>query len=190
MPKTKIPQPFSGRKFQGILLQPIDNPDVIMFAIMSALRTKKKYSIVELNRLEKMYVKEQTDERLYSLAVHYGVFGLLGVRQPGWEKELLLRLANDFVVGFTTVQQNRKPIKGPKKKPLDYELAIHIFEVMKTAKTATNSCRLISKDKKSRWHNKRPKSLLEKFNRIKTAAKREVLAGPAQTPFEKWLRDQ
>lgn len=191
MPKSNVPRPFSGRKFQGILAQPIDKPNAVVFALMSAFEGKDVPKILELNKLCNLYVEEQTNERLYALATNYGILGLLGVKHFGWEKELLVKLASDFVVGFTSIQENIKSNKGRKKKSPEHELAIQVFEIIKKSNTtAANACRLISINKKNPWHGQRPKSLLERFNRMKAAMKRQMTEGATQSPFERWIRNQ
>lgn len=189
MPKSKIPKPFSGRKFDGVLAQPIDKPSLLVYGFMT--RLKGKEIPAELVRLHRLYVDEQTNERLRALAVSYGIpMGLKGARPRDWERQLLLKLAGDFVVGLTFAQDNLKPKKGAKIKPPDHDLAIRVFEVMKTAKTAANACRFISKDKTKPWYGKSQKSLLEQFNRMKASLKKQSLEPPSLTPFESWLQKQ
>jgi hypothetical protein len=166
MPRAKHPSPISGRKFDGILRVPIAPKNLLLEL---AAKLSKYGSDSNLTQFHAEERNRQIEERINALKIHYRLaakqVGIeLGYKPPQREvsdRELLLVLAADFIPGFRDtnnaieIKVGRK--KGSKKTSSNgYELAEAVcmkYDLMPARKTVLGACRLLTKDRKSKWHN-------------------------------------
>jgi hypothetical protein len=160
--KSTIPRSISGRPLKGILQKPIDRP----FAPVVAALAHNVPSDIQ-KRIQKEvddYVWRQRAERIVALADHYKV-DLLSETALF---ELLLRFAEDFIVGFTSVEgcshvgPGRK--KGSTKGNLP-ELFIQVEILKDKGRTTYGACSILSKKRGTEWSGQSPKALRARYNR-------------------------
>lgn len=174
MPISKFPKPMSGRKFSGVLLEPIDRPNRLAIALIVANHSEAAQE--KAYRFAQQYEHEQIVMRIDALRKYYTPFQpiQLGYNPPlpagpKTDRDLLIALAQDFIVGFRSNSENIQTKPGRKKgtskdKPL--ELVAAISE--KTAKgiSILRACELLSKQKNSKWLGTKPTVIKSRYDRI------------------------
>ena len=169
---------MSGRKFSGVLLEPIDRPNRLAIALKVANHSEAARE--KAYRFAEQYEHEQIVMRIDALRKHYTPFKpiQLGIQLgysptlrdgPKTDRDLLIALAQDFIVGFRSNSENIQIKPGRKKgtskdKPLELVAAIN----EKTAKglSILRACELLSKQKNSKWFGTKATVIKSRFDRI------------------------
>lgn len=197
MPRSKFPRPMSGRSFPAILKQPIDRPNELavaltIYGLPETVRTKARKFVAD-------YEKQQVEERLEALKIHYGLSlpprGIqMGQSQkpmpPVSDRQLMLNIAEDFIIGFRSVQEGLQTKAGRKKgttKDKSAELMKAIWECTDKGHTVLNACRLLTKDKNSKWFGVGELKLKSRYDRVWNQYRSAASNGP--DPFFEALKN-
>lgn len=163
MPRSKLPKPISGKRMEGVLMEPIDLPPRLLVALL--LRGKSASSKAEGHEMVFDYVEDQLNERLNALRTHYG---LPSDSYPGWEKETLVKLAEDFVLGFRSKQEGLTTKPGRKvgtteDQPVD--LLIAFQELIDKGQTVLRASEILVGRSNSPWKDLKPTALKARYER-------------------------
>ena len=155
-PRHKSPKTYSGRAFEGILLEPMEVPRIPDLTGISDELDKEIMAICENVGKDR---NRQFAIRLLALMDHYGIEHDFDSGSDSMYYLLVKALVVDFLPGF---QQNLPPSKGRPKgnhKVGGEELFRAVLErVAATRETVKDACVHISRHNR-RWQSHNPRAL-------------------------------
>lgn len=181
----KFPRPISGRKLPKILEEPIERPPSLILALYA--HGMPDEVVAKIYKESADFVEQQEALRLKALAAHYGV----DVATEGYERQLLFRLAEDFIGGFCDSQTIKSGAGRPKATTDDeaFELYADVSRVMKIeGYTLTEACKHWKNRRTSRWHGKNLNNMAQMFRRTERAV-HQSYGFLNRDPFYKKLYD-
>lgn len=163
MPKSRYPSPMSGRKMHGMLVDPIDEPPSLSGTLLSI--DLKPETLAGLESARQRYIQDQRNNRIEKLGDHYGI----DAKNP-WNMSLLLvKLAEDFVLGFTTRKPKRNTKSGRPKNPADRPTALRLVssvgQITIEGYTVLEACKRLSKSR-GEWNGVRAAVLKRRYARF------------------------
>ena len=150
----KAPAPFSG-----LLAQPIVRPSPLVAALIAHGYRDRPAAVEAISEVLATWVDREKCRKLLLLADRYGVDV---TKQAGWAL-LCLRIAEEFIPGFSVVDERRG--RGRPRRSDNFDLVQAVDKLCKEGMTIYRACQQLSRKRKSRWYNRSPDALANEYRR-------------------------
>ena len=181
--KHKSPKTYSGKLFEGVLLDPIQVP---YFPNLTNLDSDVNAKLVDIREQVRINADRQLVERLQALIDHYAI------EQNGNTAEIFFRLAKSLAEDFLPGFQRNLPLPTTRPQGLYTVGGEDLFRAVterawSKRETVKDACIYLSRHS-GKWHAHSPKALETAYHRYYAQAQEEFFAMHAHEVYGPLIR--